>query len=59
MIKPIESLQIVDAKVIMNLLGCSQATAYRKIQAIKKEKRNPDKAMITLTEFCEYYEIKK
>lgn len=53
------TLETVSAKDVMILLGCSLPTAYRKLKKIKNTKNDPNNAIITLKEFCDFYEIKK
>ena len=51
------SVKPITTKIVMQLLECSRPTAYRKIRTIKATKKNPQQAIITLEEFCNYYEI--
>ncbi len=49
---------VLYASDIVALLGCSEASAYRLIRKIRKEKGKPIKTQISVGEFCEFTYLK-
>ncbi len=58
MSQPLQShprrVQIIN-KDVMQLFDCSQATAFRKIQAVKDSLGKQPNQVVTIAEFCEHY----
>ncbi len=49
---------VLYASDIVAMLGCSEASAYRLIRKIKKEKAKPPKTHVSVGEFCEFTYLK-
>jgi hypothetical protein len=45
---------VLYASDIVAMLGCSEASAYRLIRKIKKEKAKPPKTQVSVGDFCEF-----
>jgi len=49
---------VLYASDIVALLGCSDASAYRLIRKIRKMRGKPSKTQISVSEFCEFTQLK-
>ena len=49
---------VLYASDIVAMLGCSEASAYRLIRKIRKEKGKPAKSQVSVGEFCEFTYLK-
>jgi hypothetical protein len=49
---------VLYASDIVAMLGCSEASAYRLIRKIRKEKGKPAKTHVSVGEFCEFTYLK-
>jgi hypothetical protein len=45
---------VLYASDIVAMLGCSEASAYRLIRKIRREKGKPVKSPVSVGEFCEF-----
>jgi hypothetical protein len=49
---------VLYAADIVAMLGCSEASAYRLIRKIRREKSKPAKSQVSVAEFCEFTYLK-
>ena len=49
---------VLYASDIVAMLGCSEASAYRLIRKIRREKQKPTKSHVSVSEFCEFTYLK-
>ena len=49
---------VLYASDIVAMLGCSEASAYRLIRKIRKEKGKPTKTQVSVGDFCEFTYLK-